>query len=87
MTRLIPWRPPTLTAGRAAVITTRQADVLAGLCHGHSNAEIGQRLHLTEDTVKAHTRGLYAALGARDRAHAAALACTGQVTVHVRVTS
>jgi hypothetical protein len=34
--------------------------------------------------VKSRLKKLYAALGARDRAHAVALATTGQVIVHVQ---
>jgi DNA-binding NarL/FixJ family response regulator len=87
VTRIVPWKPPTLTPPRAVVITTRMADVLCGIAHGHSYAEIGRRLHISPDMVKYHARRLYRALGARDRAHAAALACSGQVDVRVRVAS
>ena len=80
-----PWRTPALVTGRPiASITVRQADVLAGICNGHSNAEIGARLGITEDSVKSHVKGVLRALQAHDRAHAAALACSGQVAVHVR---
>ena len=83
-----PWRTPALVAGTpVASITARQADVLAGICHGHSNAQIGARLAISTDTVKSHVKGVLRALEAHDRAHAAALAASGQVTVHVRDTS
>jgi DNA-binding NarL/FixJ family response regulator len=88
VSELVPWRAPRLAGlPRTVVITCRQADVLAGICHGHTNAEIGRRLGVSEDTVKSHARLLFRALGARDRAHAAALACTGQVNVVVRDTT
>lgn len=85
MTPHLPWRPPTLVAGApVAVITTRQADVLAGIAHGHTNTDIARRLGIEEDSVKSHCKNLFRALGARNRAHAAALACSGQVTVIVK---
>lgn len=85
MTATVPWHAPTLLPVPYAVsITARQADVLAGICHGHSNEEIADRLHLAEDTVKTHVKRLLAALCAHNRAHAAALACSGQLTVVVR---
>jgi DNA-binding NarL/FixJ family response regulator len=88
MTPTRPWRPPTLASGNPVTsITERQADVLAGICHGHSNSEIGSRLRITEDTVKSHVKAILRALAARDRANAAALASSGQITVHVRDTS
>jgi DNA-binding CsgD family transcriptional regulator len=81
----VQWRPPTLAdEPRVVVITPRQADVLAGICHGHSSAQIGTRLLVSEETVRTHTKRLYASLGARSRSHAAALVCSGQVTVVVR---
>jgi two-component system nitrate/nitrite response regulator NarL len=65
------------------VITPRQADVLTGLCEGLSNADIGARLYITEDTVKTHVRRLLPVLGARSRCHAVALVLSGQVRVLV----
>jgi len=85
MTPTRPWRPPTLLpAPHVASITARQADVLAGICHGHSNREIGQRLFMAEDSIKTLVRRMLPELGARTRAHAAALVCSGQVVVQVR---
>jgi DNA-binding NarL/FixJ family response regulator len=80
-----PWRPPHWPRPETiASITGRQAEVLDGLCDGLSNKQIAARLFITEMTVKTHVKGLLAALGARDRTHAAVLAITGQVVIHVR---
>ena len=79
------WRAPLLVTGRPiALLTGRQADVLIGVCMGLSNRQIGVRLWVTEETVKSHVKGVLRALKAHDRAHAAALACSGQVAIHVR---
>jgi DNA-binding NarL/FixJ family response regulator len=63
-------------AGDAAArsLTERELEVLAGMCEGRSNAEIGKALFLSEDTVKTHARRLFRKLGATDRAHAVAIA-------------
>jgi DNA-binding NarL/FixJ family response regulator len=55
------------------MLTERELEVLAGMCEGRSNAEIGRSLFLSEDTVKTHARRLFKKLGAVDRAHAVAL--------------
>jgi len=79
------WHAPALTRGEPiASITVRQAQILAGIALGHTNVEIADRLVLSEDTVRTHVKSLLKALGARNRAHAAALACSGQLEVHVR---
>ena len=81
------WRPPTRPGEPLTiVVTSRQADVLTGLCHGLSNREIARKLTIAEDSVKTHLKRLYASLGARDRCHAVALCATGEVDVLVRVT-
>jgi len=59
--------------GGRPMLTERELDVLAGMCEGRSNAEIGRSLFLSEDTVKTHARRLFKKLGAVDRAHAVAL--------------
>lgn len=58
----------------ATQLSDREAQVLTGLTEGKHNAEIGRDLCLSEDTVKTHMKRLYRKLGARDRAHAVAIA-------------
>ncbi|MGH3326503.1 MAG: response regulator [Carbonactinosporaceae bacterium] len=59
--------------GNPPALTAREIQVLEGMSHGRSNAEIGRELFLSEDTVKTHARRLFKKLGASDRAHAVAL--------------
>ena len=54
-------------------LTKREVQVLVGMSNGRSNAEIGQELFLSEDTVKTHARRLFRKLGANDRAQAVAI--------------
>lgn len=56
--------------GPTVHLTPRELDVLSYVSLGCSNAEIGERLSLTTDTVKSYMRNLMAKLGARTR-HAA----------------
>jgi two-component system NarL family response regulator len=55
-------------------LTPRQLDTLRLVVAGRSNHEIAQRLNITEGTVKAHVKAILSKFGARDRAHAAAIA-------------
>lgn len=54
-------------------LTKRELEVLSGMSHGRSNAQIGADLYLSEDTVKTHARRLFRKLGASDRAQAVAI--------------
>jgi DNA-binding NarL/FixJ family response regulator len=54
-------------------LTKREMEVLIGMSHGRSNAQIGADLFLSEDTVKTHARRLFRKLGAADRAQAVAM--------------
>lgn len=65
--RTAPEPPP------AVELTRRELEVLAGMSHGRSNAQIGADLYLSEDTVKTHARRLFRKLGAADRAQAVAI--------------
>jgi DNA-binding NarL/FixJ family response regulator len=50
--------------------TMREIEVLQLVADGLVNREIGERLFLSEETVKSHVRHLLAKLQARSRAHA-----------------
>lgn len=50
-----------------AALSPREREVFDLLARGASNAEIGERLFLTENTVKTHVRSVLARLGLPDR--------------------
>jgi DNA-binding NarL/FixJ family response regulator len=55
-------------------LSEREVEVLGLVAAGNSNKEIGRRLRITEDTIKAHMKHIAAKLGANDRTHAVTLA-------------
>ena len=54
-------------ADPTAALTEREKDVFAAIGEGLTNAEIAQRLHLSESTVKTHVGRVLMKLNARDR--------------------
>ncbi len=68
--RLAPAARP-LDAGLTEPLSERERDVLRGVAAGLSNREIGQKLFLTEGTVKNYVTSVLQKIGARDRTQAA----------------
>jgi len=67
---VIPFQAPTEVGPDP---TARETEVLQLISDGLVNREIGERLFLSEETVKSHVRHLLAKLQARSRAHAVAV--------------
>ncbi|WP_233571721.1 response regulator transcription factor [Cellulomonas triticagri] len=65
--------PAQNSVGNEVSLTKREVEVLVGMSNGRSNAQIGQELFLSEDTIKTHARRLFRKLGAADRAQAVAI--------------
>lgn len=65
-----PARPAILPDG----LTEREAEVLALIAQGRTNAEIASLLYVGEATVKTHVNRIFSKTGSRDRTQAAAYA-------------
>ena len=69
-------KPPTsqftrnTQALRELAISDRESEVLTLLASGHNNQEIGQRLHISINTVKTHLQKVYAKLEVSHRGEA-----------------
>jgi DNA-binding NarL/FixJ family response regulator len=57
-----------------ADLTTRELEVLRHIAGGNRNRDIGDRLFISEDTVKVHIKHIMEKLGASDRTQAIAIA-------------
>jgi DNA-binding NarL/FixJ family response regulator len=71
--QVIPFQSPVVPEHTAQEPSAREIEVLQLVSDGLANREIGERLFLSEETVKSHVRHLLAKLQARSRAHAVAV--------------
>ncbi|MFI2619776.1 response regulator [Streptomyces sp. NPDC018584] len=65
---------PPIPTGGVDGLTAREVEVLVLIAQGLSNAEIADRLTITDHTVKTHINRLFTKMGLRDRAQAVILA-------------
>jgi DNA-binding NarL/FixJ family response regulator len=65
-----PGSATTVTDAPLPELTPRQIEILALLCQGHPNKEIGLRLGLAEVTVKMHVSSVFKVLGVANRTQA-----------------
>jgi DNA-binding NarL/FixJ family response regulator len=66
-----PAQPPTLLTDK---LSEREVDVLRLVAQGFTNADIAERLHLSEGTVRNHVSAIFAKLEVADRTQAAVIA-------------
>lgn len=57
-----------------ALLTEREHEVLVEVARGHTNAEVAERLFMSQATAKTHVSRLLTKLGARDRAQLVVIA-------------
>jgi DNA-binding NarL/FixJ family response regulator len=55
-------------------LSERERQVLLSAARGNANKAIGEELGVSEDTVKAHMKNIFAKLDAKDRTHAVVVA-------------
>lgn len=68
----LPERPVQSAEELSKLLTARQVEILGLVAEGLSNADISNRLYLSESTVKWHVRKILRALGVANRAQAVA---------------
>jgi DNA-binding CsgD family transcriptional regulator len=65
-------RDPGLAGGLNELLSDREREIAALMVRGRSNREIGEELHLSPETIKAHVARLVRKLGASNRVEAVA---------------
>ena len=66
--------PAFFTKDRDDMLTGREREILQLLADGMSNADVAEKLYISQETVKSHVRHILAKLEADTRTHAVAIA-------------
>ena len=75
-----PFIDPAVTSrSGGGTLTRRQREVLQLFADGLSTEQAARRLGLSEETIRTHAKGVISRIGARDRAHAVAMAMRGSL--------
>jgi two-component system, NarL family, nitrate/nitrite response regulator NarL len=67
MTRVVAPAPPEAPDERVASLTAREREVVRMIASGLRNRDIGERLSISENTVKVHLHNIYEKLGVEGR--------------------
>jgi DNA-binding NarL/FixJ family response regulator len=62
--------PASMHSAELDQLTDREREILSLMAHGLSNAELAERLYLTEATIKSHVSSILRKLRVRDRVQA-----------------
>jgi DNA-binding NarL/FixJ family response regulator len=82
-----PRETPPLPVAEPNPLTARELEILRAVAEGHTNAQIGRLLWVTEQTVKFHLSNIYRKLGVSNRTEASRYAMlNGMVTLSRRET-
>jgi DNA-binding NarL/FixJ family response regulator len=71
--------PDLLAREREDMLTGREREILKLLADGMSNADVAQKLFISQETVKSHVRHILAKLEADTRTHAVAIALRASI--------
>jgi len=64
------WLFPAAPAATEMTLSGREEEVLTAVAEGLTNAEVAERLHISENTVKFHLQNIYQRLGVTNRTEA-----------------
>lgn len=66
--------PSESARARSVVLSERQLEIVSLMSDGLRDGEIAEQLFISRNTAVTHAKHIFAALGARSRAHAVAIA-------------
>ncbi len=62
-----------MPAKRTTILSEREREILGLIAEGHTDSEIGRRLHISVNTVQNHVKSILRKLEARNRTQASTI--------------